>query len=126
MGASLQTHDDTLGVARQAAPELLRQAYRKRAQTCHPDRVPAGAQHSAQQAMAELNDAYAVLSDPARRASYDRWVDARRQRLAAEQAARQAAGQTPAWPWVLLAATIACALLSVATLRPAVTQATAR
>jgi curved DNA-binding protein CbpA len=115
MSASAQTHYDTLGVARQAAPELVRKAYRRQAQKYHPDRLPGDA--GAQQVMARINEAYAVLSDPARRATYDRWVDARQARIDAEQAALRAANSAleATWPWYLLCATIAFALLSVAT-----------
>jgi curved DNA-binding protein CbpA len=110
-----RTHYDTLSVAEQAAPELVRTAYRRQAQKYHPDRMP-GVQ--AQQLMAQINEAYAVLSDPARRASYDRWIDARNARLMAERAARHEAsrsGFAVTWPWYLLGATLAFAALSVGT-----------
>jgi len=50
-----------------AAPERIRSAYRERARQLHPDR---GASDSRD--MAALNEAYRVLSDPGRRAVYDR------------------------------------------------------
>ena len=109
------THYDTLSVAELAGPELVRKAYRRQAQKYHPDRMP-GAQD--QQLMAQINEAYAVLSDPARRASYDRWIEARNARLQAERAARLEAtrsGFSVTWPWYLLGATLAFAVLSVGT-----------
>ncbi|RYF43907.1 MAG: J domain-containing protein [Comamonadaceae bacterium] len=117
MGASGQTHYDTLSVAHRADADLVRLAYRRQAQKYHPDKTPGS--RDAQLRMAQINEAYAVLSNPARRATYDRWIEARRARIAAErQAAR--AGQpasrfSAAWPWTLLFATIACAVLAVGT-----------
>jgi DnaJ-class molecular chaperone len=116
MGGSVRTHYDTLSVATHTAPELVRKAYRQQAQKYHPDKLPGNA--DAQQVMAEINEAYAVLSDPLRRANYDRWIRAREQRLAAEQAAARAArpsGFAAAWPWYLLFATISFAVLAVGT-----------
>ena len=51
-----------------AVPEVVDAAFRALARLRHPDRLPG----SDGRAMAELNDAYAVLRDPARRATYDR------------------------------------------------------
>lgn len=110
-----RTHYDTLGVAEQATPDLVRKAYRRQAQKYHPDRAPGG---EAQQLMAQINEAYAVLSQPQRRASYDRWIDARNARVQAEHAARREAGRkgfAVTWPWYLLGATMAFAVLSVGT-----------
>ena len=59
-----------LGVAVDAAPDELRQAYRARARALHPDRHPDDVR--AGEAMRAVNAAWAVLSDPAARASYDR------------------------------------------------------
>lgn len=116
MGASVQTHYDTLSVAREAAPELVRTAYRRQAQRFHPDKTPG---HEAQLRMAQINEAYAVLSNPARRATYDRWIQARHARMAAERQVARAAQPlsrfSAAWPWTLLFATIACAVLAVGT-----------
>jgi len=115
MDASGLTHYDTLSVAPQAAPEQVRLAYRRQAQKYHPDRQPDNA--CAQALMAQINEAYAVLSHPQRRASYDRWMQARAARIAAEDLVRSTAraGTGRAWPWLLLCATIAFAVLSVAT-----------
>ncbi len=51
-----------------AEPEVIQAAYRRLSLKYHPD-VYHGA--DAQQRMAMLNAAYAVLGDPAKRASYD-------------------------------------------------------
>lgn len=116
MGASAQhSHYDTLRVAPQAAPEAVRRAYRRQAQQWHPDRLPGDT--GAQQRMAQINEAYAVLSHPGLRAGYDQWLRARRQRLEAERAVldAQRTGFSTAWPWWLLCGTLCFAVLSVGT-----------
>ena len=57
-----------LGVARQASGEEIARAYRRAARASHPDGGGAG---SAERFQA-VSDAYEVLSDPLRRAVYDR------------------------------------------------------
>ncbi|HKH05452.1 MAG TPA: J domain-containing protein [Acidimicrobiales bacterium] len=61
-----QTYYDVLGVARTATADQLRAAYRSRARENHPD---AGGDPDQ---MRQLNAAWRVLRDPARRAAYDR------------------------------------------------------
>ena len=114
-GQGPQSHYDVLRVAPQAAPEQVRRAYRRQAQKWHPDRKPGD--REAQRRMAEINEAYAVLSHPDLRASYNHWLRARRSRLAAEEALRQArpSGLASAWPWWLLCGTLCFAALSVGT-----------
>ena len=65
--ASAASLYEELGVAADADLPTLRKAYRQRAMQCHPDRVDGDAD-----LMARLNAAWAVLSDPTRRAAYDR------------------------------------------------------
>jgi Tfp pilus assembly protein FimV len=62
-------HYKTLGVARDAPPEAVRAAYRRRAQKYHPDRYKGGGDADA--TMARINRAYEVLSDPEHRIKYD-------------------------------------------------------
>jgi len=57
-----------LGVARDASADAVKKAYRKLARKFHPD-VSKEADAAAR--MSEVNEAYAVLSDPERRAAYD-------------------------------------------------------
>ncbi|MBI5446103.1 MAG: J domain-containing protein [Deltaproteobacteria bacterium] len=59
-----------LGVTRNATADEIRRAYRSRAFELHPDRN--GGTREAEEAFKRLTEAYAVLADPARRASYDR------------------------------------------------------
>ena len=66
------THYDTLQVERGASGEGVRAAYRRLAQKFHPDKHPG--RSAAAAVMAELNQAYEVLSDPAQRSAYDEWL----------------------------------------------------
>lgn len=109
------SHYDTLQVAPTASAADLRSAYRRAAQRHHPDRC--GDDPAAQRQMADVNAAYAVLSHPQRRASYDQWLRARLARDAAEAAVRAAQPSRFAatWPWGLIACTTAIALFTVGT-----------
>ncbi|MFQ5742968.1 MAG: J domain-containing protein [Acidobacteriota bacterium] len=63
-----------LGIQPEAGAEEVRRAFRERVRACHPDRVAnldADLQHLAAEKMVQLNKAYAVLRNPARRAAYD-------------------------------------------------------
>ncbi|MDQ2651140.1 MAG: J domain-containing protein [Actinomycetota bacterium] len=59
-------HYEVLGVAPDASTTEVRQAYLALARTHHPDRPGGDAER-----MRQVNEAWAVLGDPARRASYD-------------------------------------------------------
>ncbi|AEV17025.1 Chaperone protein dnaJ 1 [Thermus sp. CCB_US3_UF1] len=59
-----------LGVSREATQEEIKRAYRKLALQYHPDRNPGD--KAAEERFKEINEAYAVLSDPEKRAQYDR------------------------------------------------------
>jgi len=69
----MHTHYDNLKVTRGAPAEVIKAAYRALSQRYHPDRNPSP---EAQRVMRLLNEAYAVLGDPVRRAAYDRELDA--------------------------------------------------
>src|SRR6202142_3023836 len=62
---------EVLGVERGAGEEDLKKAYRRLAIQFHPDRNPGDKQ--AEEKFKELNEAYQVLSDPEKRAQYDRF-----------------------------------------------------
>ena len=59
---------EVLGLARNATPEQIKQAYRQLALKWHPDRNTAP---DATDRFKEIAEAYAVLSDPTKRAQYD-------------------------------------------------------
>jgi curved DNA-binding protein len=58
----------TLGVARDATADAIRKAFRKLARRYHPD---VSKEPDAEARMKDVNEAYAVLSDPEKRAAYD-------------------------------------------------------
>src|SRR5436309_1344943 len=59
----------TLGVAKTATDKEIKQAYRKLARKHHPDVNPTD--KSAEGKFKEINEAYEVLGDPAKRKKYD-------------------------------------------------------
>lgn len=67
----LHTHYENLKVARNAPTEVIRAAYRILAQKYHPDVNPT---QDAARIMQMLNEAWAVLGDPVRRAEHDTWI----------------------------------------------------
>jgi hypothetical protein len=120
MAETMPTYYDVLKVERGATADSVRFAYRRLAQKYHPDKMPGNP--NAARAMAAINAAYDVLSDPQRRAEHDLWI--RR----AERMARPlpAAPAVPAhlwaylhpsisWPWYLLFGTLVVAIGTVAT-----------
>ena len=60
---------EVLGVAETATQEEIKKAYRKLAQTHHPDANPGD--ESAEERFKEISEAYATLSDPEQRKEYD-------------------------------------------------------
>lgn len=82
----MQFHDyyARLGVSRQATLEEIKKAFRGQARRFHPD---ISKEADAEQRMREINEAHVVLSDPDKRAAYDRLIDE-----------RQTGGATPRQP----------------------------
>jgi len=58
-----------LGVSRDATQEQIKRAYRKLAVRYHPDKNPGD--KAAEERFKQINEAYAVLSDPEKRKQYD-------------------------------------------------------
>ncbi len=73
MSAQAQKRDyyEILGVQKQVNPQELKSAYRKVALQFHPDRNPGN--KDAEDKFKEASEAYEVLSDPDKRAHYDRF-----------------------------------------------------
>ena len=70
---SSSTHDyyELLGIGRDATGAQIKAGYRKLALQWHPDKNPGNAE--AEERFKEAAEAYAVLSDPEKRARYDRF-----------------------------------------------------
>lgn len=64
------THYDTLGVSKTADADEIKKAFRAKAKQFHPDLNPDDA--SAAEKFRQVNEAYDVLKDDAKRAEYDR------------------------------------------------------
>jgi len=68
---SKRDYYESLGVARSCTEVELKAAFRKAAMQCHPDRNPGD--QAAEVRFKEINEAYQCLSDPQKRAAYDRF-----------------------------------------------------
>ncbi|KIK61606.1 hypothetical protein GYMLUDRAFT_42618 [Collybiopsis luxurians FD-317 M1] len=66
---------ETLQVTRDAGPEEIRKAYKKRALQTHPDRLPPNStpaeKASAEEQFRKVNNAYEILKDTQKRQAYD-------------------------------------------------------
>ena len=76
------TYYKTLMLAENADRQIIGTVYRKLAQRFHPD---IDSSSEAARRMAEINEAYATLRDPDKRAKYDRWLASRRDRRASDR-----------------------------------------
>ena len=65
------THYSVLGVSRDATDAEIKAAFRRLALENHPDRRPGDGAQGGGASMARINEAWSVLSDPAKRGLYD-------------------------------------------------------
>jgi molecular chaperone DnaJ len=64
---------EILGVPKSAALADIKKAYRSMALKYHPDRVPEAEKKVAEERFKEISEAYGVLSDPAKKQTYDQY-----------------------------------------------------
>ena len=64
---------EILGVPRETSVADIKKAYRSLALKYHPDRVPEGEKKVAEERFKEISEAYGVLSDPAKKQTYDQF-----------------------------------------------------
>jgi curved DNA-binding protein CbpA len=84
--ARLKDYYAILGVPRNATPEEIKEAYRRLAKEYHPDKNPSP---EAEERFKLINEAYQVLSDPAKRAEYDALYDVMMSRASAPTASEE-------------------------------------
>ncbi|MGZ8182055.1 MAG: J domain-containing protein [Methylobacter sp.] len=72
--AKFRTHYDNLNVSRNAPASVIKAAYKVLCQKYHPDKY-IGGHDEALRIMKTINSAYTVLSDSAKRAEHDQWID---------------------------------------------------
>ncbi|CAM9309917.1 unnamed protein product [Scytosiphon promiscuus] len=95
-------HYDVLGLERDASDEDIKRAYRRLALFWHPDKNAAEDREDSSDVFRLITEAYAVLSDPKRKAAYDRDghppSTAKKSPAGAPNKAASAAGPTPPHP----------------------------
>lgn len=70
--ASCTTLYEILGIRATASGDEIKAAYRRLARVCHPDVAPVDRKDSSAGEFMKIHAAYCTLSDPQKRASYDR------------------------------------------------------
>jgi len=94
--SGLRTHYDNLKVAENAPPEVIEAAYRSLIFKYHPDRNPGN--RKCEEITRILNQAYAVLSDSAKRREHDAWI-AQNKASATSRPAPSRSVVRSSWSW---------------------------
>jgi DnaJ-class molecular chaperone len=81
--ARLKDYYAILGVPRNATPEQIKEAHRRLTKEYHPDKNPSS---EAEERFNLVDEAYHVLSDPAKKAGYDALYDVMTSRVSAHEA----------------------------------------
>ena len=71
MSITKRDYYEVLGIGKDADDQTMKSSYRKLALKYHPDRNPDN--QDAEEKFKEAAEAYSVLSDPQKRAAYDRF-----------------------------------------------------
>ena len=69
--AEKRDYYETLDLKKEASKQEIKRAFRKMAMKYHPDKNPGDKE--AEERFKEVNEAYGVLSDPEKKANYDRF-----------------------------------------------------
>jgi curved DNA-binding protein CbpA len=69
----MRTNYQILGISQKATPEQIKRTYRTLVKSCHPDLFVSGSEEQAraEDQLREINAAYAILSNPQKRTTYD-------------------------------------------------------
>ncbi len=99
-----RTHYEVLGLPRNATPAQIKRRYRELVRKFHPD--VAVDKITSHRLFLQINEAYEVLRDPARRKSYDETLDLDEMIRAKRAAQRSTQSAGPAGPRTTAAASI--------------------
>ncbi|PSS29508.1 Chaperone protein dnaJ 11 like [Actinidia chinensis var. chinensis] len=91
MAASPTSLYEVLGIPTSATGHEIKAAYRKLARTCHPDVAAVNRRDTSAKEFIKIHAAYSTLSDPDKRAVYDRDLFMLRHRFSSLSAAAAAA-----------------------------------
>lgn len=80
LNSSCSSLYDILGIPAGASSQEIKAAYRRLARVCHPDVAAIDGKNSSADEFMKIHAAYSTLSDPDKRANYDRSLFRRQQR----------------------------------------------
>jgi molecular chaperone DnaJ len=118
MAQTKRTHYEVLGVAANSSVEVIKAAYRQKIRLAHPDSTGSTASKAE---VAAINEAWNVLSQPGRRALYDRSLNTTTSVPASEPRifVPQIAFERARFPWRLVLGLIAVGAVGVLVLNAA-------